>query len=76
MPKEGRVVKFLAACVSEAMLVDRVELRPADREEIEQDPENQPAIVEPEGPPPGAFGKRMLVSRDIAEAEVNKTDPQ
>jgi len=58
------------------MLIDGVELRPADREEVEQDPEDQAAVVEPESPPPDPFAKRMLIGCDIAQTEINEADPQ
>ena len=49
LPEQGRAVEGGAARIGEAMLEHGVELRPADGEEVEQDPENQSRIVEPEG---------------------------
>src|SRR6185437_8740476 len=50
LPEERRVIELLAAGVGETVLIHCIELRPADREEIEEDPEDKPRVVEPEGP--------------------------
>ena len=76
LPEQCRVVERAAARIGEAMLVDGVELRPADREEVEADPQHQPAIVEPERPQPEPLAERMPVGRDIAQAEIDQPDRQ
>ena len=58
LPEQRRVVEGDAARIGEPVLVHRVELRPADREEVEQDPQHQPAIVEPERPEPELLAER------------------
>src|SRR5580692_9905211 len=58
------------------MLVNRVKLRPADREKIEQDPQDQATIVEPERPLPDPLAEWISVGGDIAQAEINEPDPK
>ena len=38
LPQYRRVVEIETACIGEIVFIDRVELRPADRKEIERDP--------------------------------------
>ena len=58
------------------MLVDGIELRPADREEVQQDPQHQPAIVEPERPQPQLLAERLPIGGDVAQAEIDQSDRQ
>ena len=47
LPEERRIIERAAAGIGEPVLVNRVQLRPADRKEIEDDPKDETAIVEP-----------------------------
>ncbi len=58
------------------MLVDGVELRPADREEVEDDPQDEAAIIEPEGPPPEFLAKGVPIGGGVAQAEIDQPDTQ
>jgi hypothetical protein len=58
------------------MLIDCIQLRPADGEEIEKNPEHQAAVVKPERRPPDFFSERVSISRDIAQAEINQADSE
>lgn len=72
LPEERRVVERLAARVGEAMLIHRRELRPAYWEEVENDPERQTAVVEPERPAAGLLAESVLLARGVAQAEVDE----
>ena len=56
------------------MFVYSIELLPADREEVQQDPQHKAAIVEPERPQPWPFAERYPIPRHIAQAEVDQAD--
>src|ERR1035441_4228281 len=58
------------------MLIDGIQLRPADREEIEDDPKYQAAVIEPEGPTPDLFSERMRIGCDVAQAEIDQPDAE
>jgi len=73
LPETGLVVEGLAARPGQAMLVDGVELRPADREEVEEDPHRQARIVAPEGDAPEPLVEDRVRARSIAQAEVDET---
>jgi hypothetical protein len=62
LPEERCVIERADSCVGEPMLVDRVQLRPADWEEVEDDPQDQAAVVEPKGPPPELRSERLPTS--------------
>ena len=57
LPEQGAVVEGAAARIRQAMLMDGIELRPADGEEIERDPQQQPQVAEPERLRAGMTGR-------------------
>ena len=58
------------------MLIDRIQLRPADREEVEDDPQDQAPIVKPKRPSPESLAERIPVGGDIAQAEIDQPDAE
>ena len=56
------------------MLIDRIELRPADREEVEENPHHQPDIVAPEGDPAGRFIELRIRSGAVTQAEIDQAE--
>jgi hypothetical protein len=56
------------------MLIDRVQLRPADREEMQENPHHQPDVVAPEGNPPWPLVENGARSCAIAEAEIDEAE--
>lgn len=74
LPDQRLIIEGDAARVGEAVLVNSNELRPSNREEVEQDPERQPGIVQPEGPQPELLAERRSLAREIAQAEIDEAD--
>ena len=58
------------------MLVDRVQLGPPDREEVEENPHHQPDIVAPESDPPGLLVELGTRARAVTQAEVDEAKRQ
>jgi hypothetical protein len=53
-----------------------VELWPADRKEVERDPQHQAGVVEPERPEPDAFVESCTFRRSVAQAEIHQPNGQ
>ena len=58
------------------MFVDGIKLRPANGEEVKQDPQDQATIVEPEGPEPKLLTEGGTIGMDVSQAELDKSDRQ
>ena len=74
LPKQSLVIERLAARPCVTVLVDRVELWPPDREEVEEDPHHKPAIVAPEGNPAGRFIELRTWPSAVAQTEVDQAE--
>ena len=74
LPDQRGVIESHAAGIGEPVLEHRIELRPADREKVQQDPQQKAAVVEPERPQPWPFAEQHSVARHIAQAEVDQAD--
>src|SRR6185503_7491802 len=72
LPETGLVVEGLAARPGQSMLVDGVELRPADREEVEEDPQHQPGIVAPEGDASEPLVEHGFGPGPVPQAEIDE----
>ena len=68
------VVERLATRPGKAMLVDRIELRPADREEVEEDPHRQATIVTPERDAARRLVELGVRPGTIPQAEVDQPE--
>src|SRR6266513_2410846 len=74
LPEQSGIVEGGAAGVGEAMLENGIELRPADGEEIEQDPKHKACIVEPEGPDADLLAERHTLSGRVTQAKIDEPD--
>jgi len=74
LPEQCGVVKIHAAGIGEAVLVYGGELRPADREKVEENPEHKTGVVEPERPQPEALAKWCPIGSRITQAKIDQPD--
>ena len=74
LPEPGCVVEGLAPRPRIAMLINGVELRPADGEEVQEYPHHQPNVVAPKGNSARPLIEDRAGTRAIAQAEIDETE--
>ncbi|KGS21380.1 putative nitric-oxide reductase domain protein [Burkholderia pseudomallei MSHR7343] len=74
LPQNGRVIELEAARIGEPAIVDRVELRPADRKEVEGDPQNEPRVIQPKRPEAEFLAESRLLGGGMPQAEIDQSD--